>query len=228
MNEVRRRLAGHAGVAAAGLAMIFGAAAWLHTPRGIAALRAAGVPCPVGQASATDVAAVRERGLAQLRGLPAAPSRAALGLAFDGTTLAQAQAWAARKGIACDQVSKGLQFLRCRGVDAAALGVQGPPVSELWLSFGAAGRLVGVDLYRRGLDDGGAATAWSDASARLRSALGAPLREVGDAAPAVLRASALQTARIEYRYRDYLASVTAANLPHAGLAVREQYLSASR
>jgi hypothetical protein len=85
---------------------------------------------------------------------------------------------------------------------------------------------MGVDVYRRGLDDDGAATAWSDAAHRLRAALGEPSRSFGDATPAVLRASALQTARIEYRYREYVASVTAANLPHAGLAVREQYLSA--
>ena len=57
------------------------------------------------------------------------------------------------------------------------------------------------------------------------AALGEPESAVGDPSPASLAASALQTTRIRYRYADYLVTVTAANLPHAGLAVREQYLS---
>jgi hypothetical protein len=217
-----RRLAWAAG----GLLALTGAVGWMHTPQGMAALRAAGVPCRASRASAADVMAVREIGLAQIRSGQAAPARAALGFALETTTRPQALAWAAGHGLACDRIDKGLRFLRCRGVDARSLGITGPPVSELWLAFRADGRLVSVDVYRRGLDDAGASEAWADAARRLRGELGAPSRAAGDASPRVLRASALQTARLEYRYRDFAATLTAANLPHAGLAVREQYLSA--
>lgn len=211
--------------AAAGL-LLLGSIGWLHTPQGMAVLRAAGVPCPVSRAAAADVMAVRELGLARIRAAAATPDRGALGFALESTTRAQAVAWAAARGVACVPIEKGLQFLRCRGVDARALGVAGPPVSELWLAFRPGGRLIGVDAYRRGLDDAGAADAWSDAARRLRRELGPPSSASGDADPRVLRASALQTARIEYRFRDSAATLTAVNLPHAGLAVREQYVSA--
>jgi hypothetical protein len=221
-GAVPRRIAWAAGALLAATAAI----GWMHTPQGIAVLRAAGLPCPASRASARDVMAVREMGLVQIRSAQAAPDRAALGFALETTTRSQAVAWAAAHGVACDPLDKGLQFLRCRGVDARALGVAGPPVSELWLAFRPDGRLMSVDVYRRGLDDAGAANAWADAARRLHGEFGAPSRTSGDADPRVLRASALQTARIEYRYRDYAATLTAANLPHAGLAVREQYLSA--
>jgi hypothetical protein len=34
-------------------------------------------------------------------------------------------------------------------------------------------------------------------------------------------------ARVEYAYSDYVATVTASHLPYGGLAVREQYMSAT-
>lgn len=210
----------------AGMVAIVGAVGWMHTPQGIAALRAAGLPCPVSRATASDVMNVRELGLARIRSDEAAPRRPALRFALETTTREQALAWAAAHRLPCEPVDKGLHYLRCRGVDAQALGVAGPPVSEMWLAFRPSGRLLSVDVYWRGLDDAGEATAWSDAVRRLRVALGTPSRATGDASPAVLRASALQTARVEYRYRDYAATLTAANLPYGGLAVREQYLSA--
>lgn len=228
MNAARSRLPRRLAVAAAGLLAITAAIGWMHTPQGIRALRAAGLPCPVTRATAADVMTVRERGLAQIRSDRTAPQRAALLFALESTTRAQAQAWAAANRLSCDAVDKGLSFLRCRGVDPRALGIAGPPISEMWLSFRPDGRLIAVDVYRRGLDDRGAATAWSDAAQRLRAELGQPSRAFGDPAPTTLRASALQTARIEYRYRDYAATLTASNLPYAGLAVREQYLSATQ
>jgi hypothetical protein len=212
--------------AGAGLLALVGAVGWMHTPQGVAVLRAAGLPCPVSRATASDVMTVRELGLARIRSDEAAPQRPALRFALETTTREQASAWAAAHRLACEPVDKGLHYLRCRGVDARALGVAGPPVSEMWLAFRPNGGLLSVDVYWRGLDDAGEATAWADAAHRLRAALGAPSRATGDASPAVLHASALQTARIEYRYRDYAATLTAANLPYGGLAVREQYLSA--
>lgn len=212
--------------AAATLAVAFAAVGALHTPAGRQLMQRLGVPCPVDRASADQVTALRETGLRDLRGRVPAPAMTALGVELGRTTVEDVRAWQQRHAAACDAITRGYAYLRCRGVAADALGAAGPPVSELWFSFGPDGRLVGVDLYRRGLADAGEAQAWADARERLERTLGSPAQALGDASPQVLRASALRTARIEYRYADLVATLTAANLPHAGLAVREQYLVA--
>lgn len=215
------------GAAAAGLCLLSVAAIGaLHTAGGRRAMARLGIPCPVDNVTAEQVADARSTGLRSVRGDREAPARPALGMALGRSTEKDVQAWRVRTGASCDAITRGFTYLRCRGVPAQALGVVGPAISEVWFSFDAGGHLVGVDSYRRGLDDQGAERAWSNAQDRLRKDLGSPSSARGDASPATLRASALQTARIEYRYRDYLAIVTAANLPHAGLAVREQYMLA--
>jgi hypothetical protein len=198
----------------------------LHTPGGRRAMAQLGIPCPVDKVTAQQVTAARHAGLRRLRGDRPAPARPALGMGLGRFTAADVQQWQRREGVHCDAITRGFTYLRCRGVAAQALGVAGPAISEVWFSFDAQGRLVGVDSYRRGLDDGGAKLAWSDAESRLERVLGAPSSKLGEASPAVLRASPLQTARVEFRYRDYVAVLTAVNLPHAGLAVREQYMLA--
>jgi hypothetical protein len=145
---------------------------------------------------------------------------------LDRTTEADAKAFLARAHASCEQQVRGYHYLRCRGVDAQALALAGPAVSELWLSFDAGGRLIGVDVYRRGMAAQDVRTVWSAAAGRLRARLGAPALTLGDPSPEVLAASPLQVARVQYRYADYVATVTAAHLPQAGLSVREQYMSA--
>jgi hypothetical protein len=200
----------------------------MHTRAGRQALIRLGVPCPAFGATATQVSALREVGLQTLRGGAPAPQRPAAGLQLDATTEAQASAWAANRRLGCEALQRGYRYLRCRGVPASALGLDGPPVSELWLSFGPRDTLVGVDVYRRGLAPADEALVWHSATTRLRAALGAPSVAFGDGTPASLRAAAVTTARVQYRYADYIATVTAARLPGIGLAVREQYLSAQR
>ncbi|MDE2276648.1 MAG: hypothetical protein KGK09_10155 [Burkholderiales bacterium] len=198
----------------------------MHTPSGLKALAALGVACPVFGATSAQVSDLREMGLGPLRGATPAPARPALGLALDRTTEPQARTWAQARGIACDAITQGYRHLRCRGFDAATVGVAGPPVSEMWLSFGPQGTLVAVDLYRRGLAPADEALAWRDATARLQAALGPPTSAYGNAAPQALKAQTLAAAGVQYRYADYIASVTASEIPRSGLAVREQYLSA--
>jgi len=207
--------------------LVLGAGGAMHTRAGLRALAALGVPCPVDTVTAEQVGRARAAGVAAVRGTAAAPARPSIaGLALDATTEAEARALLARAHARCETQVRGYRYLRCRGVDAAALALAGPPVSELWLSFGPAGRLVGVDVYRRGMRPDDVRTVWSDAAGRLRGALGAPGVVVGDPAPDVLAAAPVQTARVQYRYADYVATVTAAHLPQTGLSVREQYLSA--
>jgi hypothetical protein len=213
--------------AGAATLLVLGVGGAMHTRAGLRTLAALGVPCPVRSVSADQVDRARRAGLATLRGSGPAPSRPAIaGLRLDETTEAGAQAILARAHAPCEVQVRGYRHLRCRGVDAAALGLAGPPVSELWLSFDPAGRLVGVDVYRRGMQPADVRTVWVDAAGRLRAALGAPGLVLGDPAPDVLAAAPIGTARVQYRYADYVATVTAAHLPQTGLSVREQYLSA--
>ena len=221
-HRIPRRLLAAGGLALTAVAVI----GWMHTPAARPVLRALGVSCPVDSATAAQVAGLREQGLADLRGSTPAPARPALGMVLDQMTVREAHVWARTNSVDCESIVHGLHFLRCRGVDARVLGLDGPAISELWLSFGTSGTLVGVDAYRRGLDARDAATAWSTAVRTLRSELGKPQVAFGDASPQALLASALETARVQYRFSDYLATVTAVNLPYAGLAVRQQYLSA--
>jgi hypothetical protein len=200
---------------------------WMHTKAARPVLAAIGVHCPVDEATPTDVAAIREKGLGGLRGKLPAPLRPTVdGMPLESFSERDAQKWAASNHVNCETVVHGMRYLRCRGVDGKVLGVAGPPVSELWLSFGLSGKLIGVDIYRRGLDPQGETIAWSDAIDRLQSKLGEPAVKFGDASPAVLSATNYLTARVQYRYSDYVATVTAVKLPYAGLAVREQYMSA--
>lgn len=212
---------------AAGVLLALGGIGWLHTPAGLRLLVALGVPCPVRSVPAERVTALRAAALAPLRTLALAPARPApAGLQLDRTTEAEAQAVLARAHARCEPLVRGYRYLRCRGVDAQALALAGPPVSELWLSFGPAGRLIGVDVYRRGMAAQEVRTVWSAAAARLRDRLGPPAVVLGDPAPEALAALPVQVARVQYRYADYVATVTASHLPGTGLSVREQYMSA--
>ncbi|MBE7942841.1 hypothetical protein IM725_19935 [Ramlibacter aquaticus] len=219
-----RRIAWGASVTGMGVIVAaIGAIGALHTSGGRELMARLGVPCPVDKVSAEQVTHLRQVGSQALRGTVPAPARQALGMTLGQTTEADVKQWQKASGAQCETLQRGYPFVRCRGIPAAALGAEGPAVSELWFSFSPAGRLIAVDLYRRGLDDTGSQQAWSDARARMAKVFGAPARVTGDASPAVLRASALQTARVEYRFSDYFVALTAVNLPHAGLAVREQY-----
>ncbi|MCA7951551.1 hypothetical protein LGM43_14885 [Burkholderia seminalis] len=191
-------------------------------------LEALGFRCPAVGATADQVTLLRKRGWSGLGGDLRAPGKPApAGLVLDMTDESDAIRWASSRQIDCAALARGYRYLRCRGFDAAKIMRGGPPVSEMWLSFNARGKLEGVDVYRRGMNAEETRIAWSGATSVLHHILGSPTSDVGDANPAVLLASPVQTARILYRYSDYVAIVTASHLPGSGLAVREQYMVAS-
>lgn len=224
MKTVRRKSLALGGLFALSALALVG---WMHTPSARPLLAALGVHCPADAVTLSQVDSMRGAGLAGLRGAASAPARPApAGLALDRTSIEDARRWAVAHNAACDSIERGYQFLRCRGVDAKDLGLAGPAISELWLSFGSNGRLVGVDVYRRGMSAEQLAASWSGAVDLLRARLGTPTLDIGKATPQALSSAPLQTARVQYRYADYIATVTASHLPHAGLALREQYLSA--
>jgi hypothetical protein len=200
---------------------------WMHTPSGLRALYAMGVPCPMDKVTAAQVVAGHAQGLVAVRGTSPAPQRPALGLLLDQTTEANALAWAQEKKMQCDTVVRGLRYLRCRGVPADALGIGGPPISEMWLSFAPTSKLIGLNVYRRGLSPSDLDTAWLSSVGRLQAQLGTPSVQAGDASASALMRSDYATARVQYRFSNYIATVTAANLSYAGLSLREQYVSAN-
>jgi hypothetical protein len=199
---------------------------WVHTHAGHLLLAKLGVPCPVNKVDLRRVMVIREAAMARYRGSGLAPHRPALGLQLDVSTEAHVNAWTARTGAQCDAITRGYHFLRCRGLPAAALGVVGPPVSEIWFSFGPGDTLIAINLYRRGMTQAEARQSWQTAVQLLHQNLGAPTQSTGDLTLGGLLNSPVSVARVQYAYSDYIAVITASHMPYGGLAVREQYMSA--
>ena len=169
-----RRFRAAAGVLA-GLCVAVAAIGGMHTPSGRVLLAKLGVPCPVNTVDPRLVLAVHDDALARSRGTAPAPSRPALGLQLDGSTVAQVTAWAAREHAQCDAITRGYHFLRCRGVPSASLGLEGPPVSEIWFSFGPSNKLVAINLYRRSMTEKETRQSWEVAVQALQQRLGKPM-----------------------------------------------------
>jgi len=100
---------------------------------------------------------------------------------LDGTTASEATRWAHENGITRDIVTHSHTNLLCCGVDANKLSPACPPVSELWLSFGPIGHLIGVAAHRCGISASDTTAAWARTTDVLRNALGAPTVTKGDA-----------------------------------------------
>ena len=204
---------------------VVGAIGWLHTPGGLGLLARLGVPCPVDHVDPRLVESVREEAMLRSRGSTPAPERPALGLSLDRSTQAEVWAWASRTHAHCTDITRGFHYLRCRGVPAASLGIAGPPVSEVWFSFGPTHALIAINLYRRDMNPSQLLQSWTVAVDRLRRTLGEPTQSSGDLSLAHLASSPIAVARVQYVYSNYIATVTASHLPYGGLAVREQYMS---
>jgi hypothetical protein len=203
---------------------------FLHTSAGRPLLARLGVGCPVKRVSPVQAEALRQRGVAAVRGTTPAPVRPALGMRLDDSTEADVVAWAAKNGVTCKAIVLGLRQLQCHDVPAAILqpmaAVASTPVDELMFAFNPAGRLISVDVLRTGLTPEIAAGLFAHQTGALTAALKTAPAQVGDPSPAYLRAGALRTVLATYRFADYLASVTAMTM-QAGVAIREQYQSAT-
>jgi hypothetical protein len=204
-----------------------GLGALLHLPAARPLLARLGAACPVRSVSAESVEAWRRPALRALQGEGPAPSRPALGLALEATGMDQAREWARSHGVACVETARGLRYLQCQGVSEQALGQTGPggAVNDLSLAFDGRGLLVGVDVLRSGLSAEAASRLGASITTRLRSELGTPTEAAGEWTPAFFGAGAMPTSIVRYRFRDYVALVTATRVPGSGVIVRELYLS---
>ena len=60
----------------------------------------------------------------------------------------------------------------------------------------------------------------------MREQVGAPTKEAGKRSAAYLASAPMQTALVEYRFKDYIADVSGTNIPGRGFTLREHYMSA--
>jgi hypothetical protein len=218
-----RRLLAIAGLTLGGLVVLGGL---LHLPVARPLLARLGSLCPVRTVSAAEVAAVRGPALAALRGEAVAKSRPALGLRLDATTADDVRGWAEHHGVSCLAPKKAPHALACTDVPPEALGLPAAHglVPDVALAFDAEGVLVAVDALRRGLSPRDAAQAGTALVGRLSAELGAPSERSGDWTAEHL-GGPLHTSIVRFRFRDYVATVTATHMPGSGVILREQYLS---
>jgi hypothetical protein len=205
----------------AGLTLLIGL---LHTKAGRPLLARMGLACPV-KASPEAVEAARLSSARLQRGAETAASRPALGFALDTMTLNDVKAWAARKNASCDELRIGL--MRCTDVPALAVGSTGPAINQLDFGFApATERLVNISAWRNGMSGDAAAAQLAVVVDQMKAQLGAPTREAGSRSAGYLASGPMHTASVEYRFKDYIADVSATNIPGHGLLMREHYMSA--
>jgi hypothetical protein len=198
------------------------AIAALHLPAARPLLALVG-QCPVGRESPTEIEEARRIALRSLRGSGTAPARPALGFALERTTEPEVRQWARTRGIACES-SREATLLVCTTVPAGALGPSAPQaVDELAFGFRVRDhRLVNLTTLTTGVDATAAATAFATTAASLTSELGAAAAERLPSTGWDGRRPAF----VRYRFADYVAAVSAMELPGRGIVMREQYLSA--
>jgi len=178
--------------------------------------------CPFAGATPQEVERAQDRAFQVLRGSSPARHRPAMGFALETTTRKEIERWTRAHGLSCES-SQGDTLVTCERVPAGAL-IPGATGRFDQLAFGfrlADHRLVNVSSLTIGLEPGAAAGLLTSAASRLEAALGAPANK--RLPPADWDAQG--PAYVAYRYSDYLAEVSAMNLPGRGVALREQYLS---
>jgi hypothetical protein len=130
------------------------------------------------------------------------------------------RAWARSARVGCEDARADL--VTCAHVPAAA-----GTIDELALAFDAQGRLVNVTTLRTHMGATAAAAAAHAIAVSLGRELGPPTTSGGAFDGAHLAEPGVAgLASISYRFSDYVADVTAMNLPHSGSSVREHYMSA--
>ncbi|GAC1521393.1 MAG: hypothetical protein NVS3B10_22250 [Polyangiales bacterium] len=177
------------------------------------ALMHAGASCPIGQSTAIELEAQRQRAMGPLT---AAASRTA---PLRDTLLAVSRA----HFIAVEETARG----RC-AVDPASTSVRCESEhGEVLARFDPADQLVALDRVRYGLsaEDGERVLTRMLADARLR--LGDPTRLWGEPTASYL-GGPLRQAGYEYRFTDVAIDVTVTHLGRDGLVLREQHRAVPR
>lgn len=197
----------------------------LHVPAVRDRLAHAGIRwgCPLPLATPAQVEAAFSDATRKDRGDRLAPERPAAGLALGITTLADAARWSERHGIECKRADQGFTLVRCADVPAEVIGEHGAAIELVTLVFDGTNTLRSVDVWRGRLSASLAAEVYLRLAAQLDGSLGAATVHEGSASAAKLAAQFAQVAT-EYRFSDYVARLSATNIPGKGVAVRTQHI----
>lgn len=209
--------------------LVVGFIGWMHTPGARPILGALGVKCPITKnANPVVMDNVRRQQMAA-PDAPLAPRRPALGLELDKSTLKDGRAWADQRGLKCSEHQRGYEYLQCPSVLPSAIGeaYSAAPIDMLVLTFGSKGTLIGVQTYRRGVSVGEVVAILTGGQKSLARDLGPPTATLGSADdPAFQNKSAgYAAAQVNYKFKDYLATLSAARLPGSGVVVMEKFYS---
>jgi hypothetical protein len=207
------------GAAAIGTTALVGL---LHLPAARPLLSRLGALCPV-RATPAEIENARRVALRKLRGTDPAPGRPALGFTLESTTLAAVQAWAKRAGVRCE-LSMQDTLLKCDAVPASAVAAGGSGTfDEVAFGFRIADHaLVNLTTLSTGLDVPAASSRFNEIAGALGELLGPPTRNRLPTASWDAKGPVF----VEYRYADYVARVSAMDLPGRGVVLRGHYLSA--
>lgn len=145
-----------------------------------------------------SVLSIRNKAILQERGVSAAAHRPAFGLQLDRSTEAEVLERMSRYKAQCLELSRGLRYLRCRGVPAETLGSNGPPVSEIWFSFAPDHTLMAINVYRRDMSADETRRSWQIAVRNLHNVLGAPTSVSGDTTLETLIGKPVAVARVSF------------------------------
>jgi hypothetical protein len=215
--------AGVAGFAILAVAFI----GFLHLPAARPLLGKLGVACPVLKNVKPEMIDARRRKHLEDPSAPPAPTRPAFGLALDESTLGDGKSWADSHGLKCSEHTRGYSYLQCTDVAPGAIGegYATAPIDMLVLTFGSKGTLIGVQTYRHSVEAQAASDILRLGASDLEKQLGPPTARNGDASPAALGKGTFASAQVSYKFRDYLATLRAANLSGKGVVVTEKFYS---
>jgi hypothetical protein len=178
--------------------------------------------CPVARVTPEQVEQAQTRALQTLRGAEPAHARPALGFSFTTTTIDDVRAWARDHHIVCEASRKD-SLLKCDAVPVNALTPGGGGTfDEVAFGFRLADhRLLNVTTLSTGLTAREASARFAATAERLSDALGEPPLHSLPAIDWDPHAPVYVT----YRYSNYIAELTAMELPGRGVLLREHYVS---
>jgi hypothetical protein len=199
---------------------------FLHTPYGRPLMRRLGMACPAMKVSPVQAEAVRLRAVATLRTSVPSPARPAMGQTLDVSRASDVVVWARARGLTCAEEMRPSHALRCARAEVPlASDPKAPPSDQIAFAFAPDGRLVSVDRLRSTLTAAEASRLFTETTDSLTATLGPGGQMVGEATPTYLAGGSMHTARLQYRFSDYLATVTAMNIS-GRVVMHEQYESA--
>jgi hypothetical protein len=132
-------------------------------------------------------------------------------------------AWITERGARCKSERQDT-VVRCLGVrPATETGRRAAPIDDLYLQLDGKGRLVAADAQSRGMTGAAAMAHLQALEATLGRLVGPPTKRAGTSDAAHLDEQPFARVEVEYRYRDYLAKLSATSFRKGDVRVREQY-----